>query len=112
MELCSAKKIASRDEVPQPVRGDVSDYLALLDHVFKGQPEARKDFERQMAFRHKHPEVKMPIVTFVPIETAGHKGCPCFKLLTDIMAVCGINIEVLFGVSERDADTWRARAGQ
>lgn len=43
----------------EPTRGDVSHWIRLLDHLFAGEPEARRWFEQWCAYPIQHPGIKM-----------------------------------------------------
>lgn len=43
----------------EPVKGDVSPWVWLLDHIFKGKPKERKYFEQWCAYPIQNPGVKL-----------------------------------------------------
>ncbi len=43
----------------QPIEGDITPWVKLLDHIFRDDPEARKWFEHWVAYPIQHPGTKL-----------------------------------------------------
>jgi hypothetical protein len=73
--------------------GDLSHYHTLRDWVFLGQPEAARDFERQVAFRVQNRGVKMPVLTLMT-DDQGLRAC---ALLAEVIGKVGVKVQVIVG---------------